>query len=53
MVSFWWVVVALVVGTCAGVLVVALMRMAGGLPEPSATETDADELRMVNEAFLM
>jgi hypothetical protein len=53
MVSFWWLVVALVAGACGGILVMALMRMAGGLPEASSTVTDANELRMINESFLM
>lgn len=53
MISFWWLVVALVVGTCAGVLLMALMRMAGGLPESSAAVTDSNELRMINESFLI
>ena len=33
MISFWWVIAAFVVGGFAGVLVMALMRMAGGLPK--------------------
>jgi len=53
MVSIWWIVVALLVGTCTGVLAVALMRMSGGLSEPSATVTDSNELRMMKENFLM
>ncbi len=53
MVSFWWLIVALMVGTCFGILAMALMRMSGGLPESSAIETDADELRMVDKAFLL
>lgn len=53
MVSFWWLVVALMVGTCAGVLVMALMRMAGGLPETKSTALDPNELRMINESYLM
>jgi hypothetical protein len=36
MVTFLWIVVAFVVGGCAGVLVTALMWMAGGLPRQSA-----------------
>jgi hypothetical protein len=35
MVSAWWLIVAFVVGGCAGIFLMALMRMAGGLPEPS------------------
>jgi len=37
MVSTWWLIVAFVGGGFAGILLIALMRMAGGLPEPSAT----------------
>jgi hypothetical protein len=37
MVSAWWLIVAFVGGGCAGILLMALMRMAGGLPEQSAT----------------
>jgi hypothetical protein len=33
MVSFWWVWAAFIGGGCAGVLVMALMCFAGGLPE--------------------
>ncbi|HWZ73787.1 MAG TPA: hypothetical protein VN326_20200 [Casimicrobiaceae bacterium] len=33
MVSFWWVLAAFIGGGCAGVLVMALMCFAGGLPE--------------------
>jgi hypothetical protein len=36
MVSAWWLIVAFVGGGLAGILLIALMRMAGGLPEPSA-----------------
>jgi hypothetical protein len=35
MVSFLWVLAAFIGGECAGVLVMALMQMAGGLPEQS------------------
>jgi len=35
MVSVWWLVVAFVGGGCTGVLMIALMRMSGGLPEQS------------------
>jgi hypothetical protein len=31
--SFWWVLAAFIGGGCAGVLVMALMCFAGGLPE--------------------
>ncbi|MEO6566186.1 MAG: hypothetical protein ABIO63_09140 [Casimicrobiaceae bacterium] len=53
MISFWWLAVALWVGACAGVLAMALMRMSGGLPETSSTVPDPNELRMINESFLM
>jgi hypothetical protein len=33
MLSIWWVIVAFVIGGFAGVLVMALMHMAGGLPK--------------------
>jgi hypothetical protein len=33
MVSAWWLIVAFVGGGCMGVLMIALMRMSGGLPE--------------------
>jgi uncharacterized membrane protein YfcA len=33
MVSFWWVLAAFIGGGCAGVLVMALMYLAGGQPE--------------------
>ena len=33
MVSFWWVLAAFIGGGSAGVLVMALMCLAGGLPE--------------------
>jgi hypothetical protein len=37
MTSAWWLLVAFVGGGCAGVLLMALMRMAGGLQEQSDT----------------
>jgi len=37
MTSTWWLLVAFVGGGCAGILVMALMRMAGDLPEQSDT----------------
>jgi hypothetical protein len=40
MVSFWWVLTAFFGGGCAGILVMSLMRMAGGLPEQSALAPD-------------
>jgi len=44
MVSIWWVLAAFFGGGCAGVLVMALMTMAGGLPEPSAPRIDLSEM---------
>jgi hypothetical protein len=40
MVSFWWVLMAFFGGGCAGILVMSLMQMAGGLPEQSALAPD-------------
>ena len=40
MLSIWWAIAAFLVGGCAGVLVMALMQMAGGLPEQSAYAPD-------------
>jgi hypothetical protein len=40
MVSFWWVVAAFFGGAWAGVLIMALMHMAGGLPEQSSNAPD-------------
>ena len=40
MVSLWWVLAAFVGGGFAGVLLMALMRMAGDLAEPSAKAPD-------------
>ena len=40
MVSLWWLLVAFVGGGFAGVLLMALMRMAGDLPEPSSKAPD-------------
>jgi hypothetical protein len=37
MTSAWWLLVAFVGGGCAGMLLMALMRMAGDLPEQSDT----------------
>ena len=37
MTSAWWLLVAFVGGGCAGILLMALMRMAGDLPEQSDT----------------
>ena len=44
MVSMWWVIVAFMGGGCAGVLLMALMVMAGGLPEQSVGRVDLSEL---------
>ncbi len=44
MVSMWWVLVAFFGGGCAGVFVMALMYMAGGLPEQSVARVDLSEL---------
>ena len=44
MVSMWWVLVAFFGGGCAGILVMALMTIAGGLPEPSAPRIDLSEM---------
>lgn len=35
MISYWWALVAFIVGGSAGVLVMALMSMTGGLAEES------------------
>ena len=40
MVSFWWVAAAFIGGGFAGVLLMALMHMAGGLPEQSPKVPD-------------
>ena len=54
MVSFWWVLAAFIGGGCAGVLVMALMCFAGGLPEqadvrgravPRSTRREVTEMR--------
>lgn len=39
MVTFLWILAAFVAGGCAGVVVMALMCMAGGLPPQSASPT--------------
>ena len=53
MISVWWVLVAFVGGGCAGVLVMALMRMSADLPEQSMDELDrtrpqVDQLQKVD-----
>lgn len=40
MLTFWLALTAFIGGGCAGVLVMALMGMAGGLPKPSAQAPD-------------
>jgi hypothetical protein len=40
MVSVWWLLVAFMAGGCAGILAIALMHMAGGLPEQSPQVPD-------------
>ncbi len=40
MVSIWWLLVAFVGGGTAGILVMALMQMSGGLPEQSSYAPD-------------
>ncbi len=42
--STWWVIVAFWAGGCGGVLVMALMQMAGGLPKQSAPASDLKEV---------
>ena len=37
MISVWWTLVVFIGGGCAGVFLMALMRVAGDLPEQSAT----------------
>jgi hypothetical protein len=40
MLSFWWVIAAFLAGGVAGVLVMALMQVAGGLPKQLADVPD-------------
>ena len=42
--STWWVLVAFWAGGCAGVLVMTLMQMAGGLPKHSASASNLKEV---------
>jgi hypothetical protein len=42
MLSFWWVIVAFLAGGVAGVLVMTLMQVAGGLPKQLAQAPDLD-----------
>jgi purine-cytosine permease-like protein len=44
MLSMWWVIVAFLLGGCAGMLVMALMHMAGGLPKQLAHAPDLNGL---------
>jgi hypothetical protein len=44
-ISLWWVLAAFIGGACAGVLVISLLQMAGGLPEQSAHAPDLNGLR--------
>jgi len=37
MISVWWTLVAFIGGGCAGIFLMALMRVAGDLPEQSDT----------------
>jgi hypothetical protein len=45
MVSIWWLLVAFIGGGTAGMLVMALMEMSGGLPEQSTHVSDLNMLR--------
>ena len=45
MVSFLWILAAFISGGWAGVLVVALMHMTGGLPARSRHGAELNELR--------
>lgn len=40
MVSIWWVVLAFMLGGSAGMLVMVLMQLVGGLPETSTPKAD-------------
>jgi hypothetical protein len=44
MLSMWWVIVAFLVGGCAGILVMAMMHVAGGLPKQLAHAPDLNGL---------
>jgi hypothetical protein len=44
MLSIWWVIAAFLAGGSAGVLVMALAQMAGGLPEQLAHAPDLNEM---------
>jgi RsiW-degrading membrane proteinase PrsW (M82 family) len=42
MVSIWWLVATFFVGGCAGMLLIALMQIAGGLSNGSTPIPDQD-----------
>ena len=42
MVSIWWVLAAFLLGGSAGMLVMVLMQLVGGLPESTAPGTTVD-----------
>ncbi len=44
MVSTWWLLVAFFVGGGAGVLAIALMQMAGGLPDDAQSIPDLNAM---------
>jgi hypothetical protein len=44
MLSMWWVIAAFLAGGFAGVLVMALMQMAGGLPKQLAHAPDLNAM---------
>ena len=57
MISVWWTLVAFIGGSCVGIFVMALMRVAGDLPEQSdaapRARTGNDPIRLPggNETF--
>ena len=44
MLSLWWVIAAFLAGGFAGVLVMALAQMAGGLPKQFAHAPDLNDM---------
>lgn len=42
MVSIWWLIATFFVGGCAGMLLIVLMQMSGGLPNKSTPIPDQD-----------
>jgi hypothetical protein len=44
MLSMWWVIAAFLAGGFAGVLVIALMQMGGGLPKQLAHAPDLNAM---------